>query len=157
MFLFATLGTLAALFRREKAFLPLALFPVLYAAYYVFCVPVISPWYTAVFAAMAVFACARGIQASTALLPQGKPRTYTVSVAVLLYLLLFLAVLPRNFYTERQIQRIVEARGREAAGRYLAGHMGPNETLATETLGYAGYYSHAYIYDWPGTWQSASR
>jgi len=47
-------------------------------------------------------------------------------------------------------QRIVEGQTRRPLGEWLQAHMGVNETVFLEPIGYIGYYSQRHVLDWPG-------
>jgi hypothetical protein len=47
-------------------------------------------------------------------------------------------------------QRIVEGQTRRPLGEWLQAHMGANETVFLEPIGYIGYYSQRHVLDWPG-------
>lgn len=120
-----------------------------YSAYYVFLVHGIFGWYLVPFSAVN---CLLLVLALGALLrwlaPQREGRLCLVACA--LYILPFLAVLPINFRTERDIQHYLETPVRMAIGRYLFDHKRPGDRIGCEPLGYIAYYSRMPVYDYPG-------
>jgi hypothetical protein len=60
------------------------------------------------------------------------------------------SVLPVTIRSDKSIQQYVEEAGRKQVGLYLASVSLPSDTIATESLGYIGYYSRRTIYDYPG-------
>lgn len=149
MFAFAVLGTLVIAFRRQWVLWPLAACVVVYAAYYVYAVPVVFGWYKVPFIATLLLLSVRGLQAASSLVPE-RFRNPILWGFTTVYLGLFISVLPLTFYTERQIQHYVENDVRRTAGLWLHDHMKPGEAVGCEPLGYMSYYSRGNVYDWPG-------
>lgn len=150
MFMFSVIGALTVFFRRQWVLWPLIACVVLYSIYYVYMVPVVFGWYKVPYLLILLLVSVRGIQALGTLLPWDKVRVWGMALFSLVYIGLFIAVLPVTFHTERQIQRYVENDVRKAAGLYLKEHMQPDEAVGCEPLGYMGYYSGGNVYDWPG-------
>jgi hypothetical protein len=149
MFLFAIIGTLAIVFRRQWALWPLTACVVVYALYYVYAVPVVFGWYKVPFIATLLLLSVRGLQAASGLL-SARFRTPVLWGFTGIYLALFIGVLPLTFYTERQIQQYVENDVRKTASRWLGERMKADEAVGCEPLGYMSYYSRGNVYDWPG-------
>ncbi len=150
MFAFAVLGALVIAMRRQWALWPLAACVAVYSAYYIYLVPMIFGWYKVPYLAMLLLLSARGLQALVSPLPTAKLRNGILGGFTIVYLALFIGVLPITFLTERQIQRDIENPVRKAAGLYLKARLQPNEAVGCEPLGYMAYYSRGNVYDWPG-------
>lgn len=140
----AALGSAIALIRRQYAWWPPAFFVLVYAVYYVFCVPYVFGWYVVPLAAAAVLLSARGLAAITAPWPPLRVPL------VLAYLAVIMAMLPITIPAEKRIQEDIENPVRKAMAQYLALTMKPGETVGGEPLGYLSYYSGHEVYDWPG-------
>lgn len=150
MFLFAVVGTLVIVVRRQWVLWPLAAVVVVYSAYYVYLVPVVFGWYKVPYIAILLLLCLRGIQSATGWIKNTTWRIRVEGAYAIIYLGLFISVLPISFYTERMIQKYIENDVRKEAGLYIRDHIKPDEAVGCEPLGYMGYYSRANIYDWPG-------
>ncbi len=150
MAVLAALGSVAALRRRQWAWISVMLFVLAYAAYFIFCVPYVFGWYLSPFVAAAIFLSARGVQAAGTLLLSPKLRPTAWSLFAAAYLALFVALLPKTFATEKTIQERIESQVRKQVGLFLGHVMGKNEVVGTEPLGYISYYSRRIVYDWPG-------
>ncbi len=150
MFLFAVIGTLVILFKRQWVLWPLVAVVVVYSVYYIYLVPVIFGWYKMPYIATLLLICLCGIQYATSWIRNIKVRNAVNWGYACVYLGLFVSVLPISFYTERMIQHYIENDVRKEAGLYIREHIKPDEAVGCEPLGYMGYYSRANIYDWPG-------
>ena len=150
MTLLAVLGSGAALLRRQWIYAVPAAFVAVYAAYYLFLVPYVFKWYLVPFSAVAVLLSARGLDAVVRVVPKGRPRAWTASLAKAAYLAVLVGVLPWTIPAERNIQRYIEENGRRRTGLYLRESLEPDAWIGCEPLGYIGYYSRRPIYDWPG-------
>jgi hypothetical protein len=150
MFAFAVLGTLVIAFKRQWVLWPLVAVVVVYSAYYVYVVPVIFGWYKMPYIVTLLLLALWGIQSVTGWIASKTWRLRVEGGYALVYLGLFVSVLPISFYTERMIQIHVENNIRMQAGLYLNEHMKEDEAVGCEPLGYMGYYSRGNIYDWPG-------
>jgi len=150
MIVMAILGALDALRKRQWVWLPVLLFVLVYAVYYVFFVALVFSWYLTPFAAMALLLSVRGLGALGGLLRAARLRTVVLGVLTLAYLACFVVLLPKTFATEREVQERVENQVRKQVGLFLGRVMEKNETVGTEPLGYLSYYSRRIVYDWPG-------
>lgn len=150
MFFFAVVGTLVIAFKRQWVLWPLVAVVVVYSVYYIYLVPVIFGWYKMPYIATLLVLCLRGIQSITSWIRSQTWRTRLETGYAVVYLGLFISVLPISFYTERMIQHHIENDVRMEAGLYIKEHIQPDEAVGCEPLGYMGYYSGANIYDWPG-------
>ena len=150
MFFFAVVGTLMIAFKRNWVLWPLVALVVTYSLYYIFLVPVVFGWYKMPYIAILLILCLWGIQCATGLIKNTTWRGRIETTYAVVYLGVFIAVLPFTFYTERMIQQYVENDLRKAAGLYIRDHIKPDQAVGCEPLGYMGYYSRANIYDWPG-------
>ncbi len=150
MFAFAVLGTLAVLLRRQWPLWPLAACVIVYGLYYVYLVPVVFGWYKVPYVLTMLLLSVRGLQALGGLIPRPRLRAAALGGFAVVYIGLFVAVLPVTFQTERQIQQHVENDVRREAGLYLREHMAQDEAVGCEPLGYMSYYSRGNVYDWPG-------
>ncbi len=133
---------------RRWRFLPVYTFTVLAAAFFVFRAPEIYGWYVAPLCAVLALLLGKGIADIAALFPN-RFRTIPTWLLTTAYLASFAAVLPTTFRAERNIQELVENRGRKAIGIYLS-QTPPSTTIGGEPLGYIGYYSRRTYYDYPG-------
>lgn len=149
LFVCAVIGCVAAIARRQWAWMPAVLFAMVYSLYYVYAVPQVFHWYKMPYLIGMLFVSARGIQAISALIPT-RARTATLAFAAAAYVALFVSVLPTTFRAESMIQRYIEDAVRKPAGLWFAEHMKDNEVVGCECLGYIGYYSRKNVYDWPG-------
>lgn len=140
----------AMAFARRSAFRPVALGLVVYLAYYLLLVPVITFWYRATFSVLLLLCAVYGVQALFGAFDSRRGVRFLLWVAAAAYVFCFAAVLPKTFYADRQIQRLVDDGVRRSAGLYLRDVMQPFDKLVCEPIGYVGYYSHAGIEDWPG-------
>jgi len=150
MTVFAGLGALSIVFKRQWNLLPVVFFVGVYAAYYVFFVPYVFGWYIVPFVAATLLLSAHGWSLLVAGNKFRRMRLGLLGGLVALYLLSFAIFLPKTFTAERRIQQYVEDQGRMALGLYLKQVMRPDETVGCEPLGYIGYYSRRIVYDWPG-------
>ncbi len=150
MFFFAVVGTLMIVFKRQWVLWPLVALVVVYSMYYIYVVPVIFGWYKMPYIATLLILCLWGIQAVTRWIGNATWRTRVEWTYAIVYLGLFISVLPISFYTERMIQQYIENDVRKEAGLYIKAHIKPDEAVGCEPLGYMGYYSRGNIYDWPG-------
>jgi hypothetical protein len=141
----------AAMLRRFHAFylVPLG-FLAAFTAFYVFLVHGIFGWYLAPFSAVNCLLLVLGLGALFRELALPERIPFLSRVACAAYVLPFLAVLPITFKAERDIQRWVDAPGRQTMGRYLLAHKKPGEAIGCEPLGYVAYYSRMPVYDYPG-------
>ncbi len=150
MTLFAGLGAVSALLKRQWNLFPVISFVGVYAAYYVFFVPYVFGWYIVPFVAATLILSAHGCSMLMAGNGFRRFRLGMLGGLVALYLMSFAVFLPKTFTAERRIQHYVEDQGRMALGLYLNQVMRPDETVGCEPLGYIGYYSRRIVYDWPG-------
>jgi hypothetical protein len=147
---FVLIGLVAALRRRSLPGLAIALFVLVYSAYYLWSVSVIAPWYCIPLAAVAILAAGIGLNA--ALNDIFVPRWQTAAGYVLVFAYLGTLAIhaPASFRDEKNIQAFVEDGVRKQIGIYLASVLAPGQTIGAEPLGYIGYYSRHEIYDFPG-------
>jgi len=150
MFAFAAIGTLAIVVARKWALWPLAACVVVYSLYYVYLVPVVFGWYKVPYIATLLLLSLWGIQTAARLIPSHTFRSGLLASFAVVYLGVFVSVLPLTFWTERQIQEHVENAVRKPAGEWLRANMKENEAVGCEPLGYISYYSRGNVYDWPG-------
>jgi hypothetical protein len=123
-------------------------FVVLTAAFFVFRAPWIYGWYVVPLCGVLALLLGKGVADITAFFPV-RLRAISSWVLATTYLGGFAAVLPTTFHAERNIQELVENRGRKAIGIYLS-QTPPWTTIGGEPLGYVGYYSRRTYYDYPG-------
>lgn len=146
----SALGIIVILFRRQKTLIPIALWGAVYSFYYIYIVPFVFYWYVMPYAAVMLLISLWALQWISTLIPAPRLRTAVLGAFTLFYVGLHIAMIPRTFYAERQIQHLIENKVRKRAGLYLAEHMKPDEAVGSESLGYLGYYSRGNVYDWPG-------
>ncbi len=150
MFGFSMIGTLTIFFKRQWVLWPLIAVVVVYSLYYVYVVPVVFGWYKMPYILTLLLLSLLGLQWAGEWLTNTKWRGRMEGGFAVLYLGLFVSVLPICFYTERMIQIYVENGVRMQAGLYLKERMKPDEAVGCEPLGYMSYYSRGNVYDWPG-------
>ena len=138
------------LLQRRKELLPIALFILVYACYYVFFTPVVFPWYIIPLAAVSIIVCAYGIDSAIDLFINPRFQTYFLAFIAAIFLISTVIVIPKFFKTDRQIQQYVENDVRKEIGLYLSTVMGKDQSIGCEALGYIGYYSRRTVYDYPG-------
>lgn len=141
-------GFIADLVRRRWRFLPVYAFTVLAAAFFVFRAPEIYGWYVVPLCGILTLLLGKGVADITAFLPRrlGRISAWLLTTA---YLASFAVFLPTTFSAERNIQELIENRGRKAIGIYLS-QTPLWTTIGGEPLGYIGYYSRRTYYDYPG-------
>lgn len=149
LFLCTVIGCVAAVARRQWAWMPATLFAVVYSVYYVYAVPQVFHWYKMPYLIGMLLVAMRGVQALTGLIPK-RTRTVALTAAGVAYVALFVSVLPTTFRAESLIQKYIEDAVRKPAGLWFAEHMTDGEVVGCECLGYIGYYSRKNVYDWPG-------
>ncbi len=64
--------------------------------------------------------------------------------------ILWIVPLPKQFYTDLQVQRVQEDGVRRQVGLWLKEHAQPEDYVSAECLGYLGYYSRLPFHDYPG-------
>ncbi len=146
----ALAGAADALRKRQWSWLPAILFSLVYSVYYVFFVPVAFGWYLSPFVVPLLLLSARGILAAGLLLPRPRARTAVWTLASASYLACMAFLLPVTFRFEKNVQDVAENGVRKPIGLFLNHVMDKDETVASESLGYVGYYSRRIVYDWPG-------
>lgn len=144
----ALVGAVAAWWR-GAAVGALGLFMLVYAAYYLYFVPIIFGWYLPPINAVTVILAALGLATLTRWL-RGRAQGVVLGAVAAAYLALLAWPLPLFFRTERQIQQVIEDGVRRRMGEYLASAMQPTDTVSLEPLGYVSYYSRRDVYDTPG-------
>ena len=149
LFVCTVIGCVAAVVRRQRAWMPAVCFAIVYSLYYVYAVPVVFHWYKMPYLVGMLLVAMRGVQALGGLIPR-RMRTTTFAVAAGAYVALLASVLPTTFRAEAMIQTHIENAVRKRAGLWLAEHMKAGEVVGCECLGYIGYYSRGNVYDWPG-------
>ncbi len=144
------LGIIAMAFRFQKFYIiPLGSLAV-YSIYYVYFVPAVFGWYLVPFSAINCLSLVLALGALfDALVLPGRIALLS-QIACVAYLLPFLAIVPVTFKAEKDIQQYVENPVRRSLGEYLFAHKKAGETVASESLGYVGYYSRMPVYDYPG-------
>lgn len=150
MFGFSVIGVLVVFFKRQWVLWPLVAVVVVYSIYYVYVVPVVFGWYKMPYIITLLLLSLRGIQWAVAWITNHHWRSGVERAFAVVYLGLFISVLPICFYAERMIQQYVENDVRMQAGLYLKERMKPDEAVGCEPLGYMSYYSRGNVYDWPG-------
>lgn len=150
MFGFSVIGTILILFKRQWVFWPLVGVVLAYSLYYVYVVPVVFGWYKMPYILTLLLLSLRGLQWAGEWIRSAAWRRRIEDGFAVLYLGIFISVLPLCFYTERMIQIYVENGVRMQAGLYLKDRMKPDEAVGCEPLGYMSYYSRGTVYDWPG-------
>jgi len=117
--------------------------------YLIVLVQMIFCWYPVPLLALAMLACAFGVDRWTSMLAGRwiQPARWTIC---LLVAAAYTSPLPATFATEGAIQRLIEDGVRKEIGLWLAAHSDPQDEVAIECLGYVGYYSRLPIHDIPG-------
>ena len=147
---FCAIGTIVAIKRRDLQALPIFAFAITYAAYLYFCAPVLFGWYTVPVAGAALLGGLYGLWAvAERLVPAPYTERSAVAVGVI-YTAIIISILPITFRSDKYLQMYIETGVRKQLGLYLGRVSLPTDTIASESLGYVGYYSHRVIYDYPG-------
>lgn len=150
MTMLAVVGAIFALRKRHTEALLLVAFVASYTFYLTFLLNAIFGWYAAPLATAAVILSLYGlwhIVRSFATQPAAERLAGWTGVA---YIAAIISVLPATFRSDKYIQQFVEWGVRKPMGLYLATVSLPTDTVASESLGYVGYYSRRTIYDYPG-------
>jgi hypothetical protein len=143
-------GTVNALRKRHSDILLLYAFVWSYFLYLVLLANGIFGWYTAPVAAAAVIGAMYGLWSVCLFFFKGSARERTAGIAGLVYVTSVVLFLPLAVKSDRYIQEYVENGLRKQLGLYLSHTASPEDTVASESLGYVGYYSRRLIYDYPG-------
>ena len=151
MLFFGIAGLISAIRRRHTDALLVYAFPVSYTFYLFFGAPFVFGWYSAPVVATAVICCIYGLwHVIQSLSVAESSRERIAAWSGLIYIAALVSVLPATMRSDKAIQQYVENDGRKQLGLYLAQVSFPTDTIATESLGYVGYYSRRIIYDFPG-------
>ena len=150
MTLLAVIGAIFALRKRHTEALLLFAFVAAYTFYLTLLLSVNFGWYAAPLTAAAVIGSLYGlwhIVRSFATEPAAERMAGWAGVA---YIAAIVSVLPFTFRSDKSIQQFIELDVRKQMGLYLKNVSLPTDTIASESLGYVGYYSRRTIYDYPG-------
>jgi hypothetical protein len=150
MVLLGLIGLIIALHRRHIDALLIFAFPVAYAGYLLFAAPVIFGWYTAPIVAVLVIGCLYGLWHMLERFTAEPARERIAALTGIAYIAALISILPLTMRSDKAIQQYIEDGGRKQVGLYLAKVSLPADTIASESLGYIGYYSRRVIYDYPG-------
>ena len=148
--LFCAIGAVVAIKRRDVQALGIFAFAIIYSVYLFFCAPVIFGWYTVPVAAAVLMGSLYGFWAATQRYLPAKLTGRFAATTCTLYILAIVSVLPLTFRSDKYLQMYIETGVRKQMGLYLGRVSFPNDTIASESLGYVGYYSRRVIYDYPG-------
>jgi hypothetical protein len=143
-------GAVLAVKRRNLQALVLFAFGITYAAYLYFCAPSVFGWYTVPVAAAIMLGGLYGFWAIAQRLFAAPLRARVVAVAGVLYILAIVSMLPFTFRSDKYLQIYIESGVRKQVGVFLGQVSLPTDTIASESLGYVGYYSGHVVYDYPG-------
>lgn len=151
MIVSAITGIVSAIRRRHTDALLVFAFPVTYAIYLFFGAPFVFGWYAAPVVAAAVIASVYGLWRIIDALSTTESSRRRIAVwSGAVYIAAFISVLPATMRSDKAVQQYVEDGGRKQLGLYIAKVSFPTDTVASESLGYVGYYSRRVIYDFPG-------
>lgn len=142
------IGAVVAVRRRSRAVYVFLLASIL-GLYLLLAAPNIFGWYTAPLVAVAIIGCCYGGWSIAQALPSLQARERVFGYIGAAYILLLVMVLPTTFRSDKYVQTDIEGM-RKQMGLFLAAESGPNDTIASESLGYVGYYSRRIVYDYPG-------
>lgn len=143
-------GAVEAFWKRHVDALLLYVLVAAYFFYLVFFANYIFGWYTAPVAAVAVIGSVYGLWQILERFAK-EPASERIAAWVgLAYIASIVAILPATIRSDKYIQQYVENGGRKQIGLYLASVSQPSDTIASESLGYIGYYSRRVVYDYPG-------
>jgi hypothetical protein len=148
--LFCSTGAVVAIKRRDVQALGIFAFGITYSVYLFFCAPVIFGWYTVPVAAAVLLGSLYGFWAVVQRYVPAKLTARFIRAACAVYVLAIVAVLPFTFHSDKYLQKYIESGVRKQMGLYLGRVSFPSDTIASESLGYVGYYSRRVIYDYPG-------
>jgi hypothetical protein len=150
MLLLVLVGTVFTFKRRDIQALALFAYVLIYGAYLMFAVSIIFGWYTIPIVAGAVIAAAYGFWAIVSHIRSEHVRQWVVAVCGAAYILSLAASLPFTMRSDKYMQIDIESGVRKQMGIYLGQVSLPTDRIASESLGYVGYYSGRVIYDYPG-------
>jgi 4-amino-4-deoxy-L-arabinose transferase-like glycosyltransferase len=150
MLLFVLVGAVVAAKRRHVQALALFAYVLIYGAYLMFAVSIVFGWYTVPIVAGAVIAAAYGFWAIVSHIQSEHVRQRVLAVCGAAYILSLAASLPFTVHSDKYVQKDIDSGVREQMGIYLGQVSLPTDTIASESLGYVGYYSGRVIYDYPG-------
>jgi hypothetical protein len=150
MMVFFVVGAVLAVKRRDLQASLLFAFGISYVAYLYVCAPYVFGWYTVPVAGAVMLGGLYGGWgiAQRFLAPPLRERVVAAAGAV--YILLIVSALPFTFRSDKYLQMYIETGVRKQVGLYLARVSLPTDTIASESLGYVGYYSRRVVYDYPG-------
>jgi hypothetical protein len=148
--LFIFIAICFILLQKRKGLVPVVLFVVVYAGYYIFLVAGIFDWYLIPLAAVGILLCAYGIHKTIVVFINPRFQKYLLASIAAIWLISLVIVIPKDFKTERQIQLYIEDDVRKEIGLYLSTVMEKDQSIGLEPLGYIGYYSRRTVYDYPG-------
>jgi hypothetical protein len=150
MMILLAAGLVIALRRRHEAALFVYAFVLTYDVYLAFAANRIFGWYTVPITAAAILCSFYGAWNLLETFAPQHTRQPIVIVYSVCYLACIAAVLPQAFHSDKYVQHDIEFGVRRTMGRYLHDVSYPTDTIASESLGYVGYYSGRIIYDYPG-------
>jgi hypothetical protein len=150
MILFCIWGTWIGLRRRHADVLFLCAFIWSYFFYLVLFANDIFGWYTAPVAAAGVIGGLYGLWAFSSSFLGEQARDRAVAWVGVVYVATVVFFLPAAMKSDKYIQDYIENGVRKQVGLYLSRTARADETIASESLGYVGYYSRRTIYDYPG-------
>jgi hypothetical protein len=144
------LGAYAAMRRRHSAAMIVFTFVGVYALYLTLVANFIFGWYTAPIAAVGAVAAGYGLSRLIEVFVGEKRRNAAAWAISAVWIFSLAAILPATMTSDKYIQQYVEEEGRGAVGKYIASISQPTDTIASESLGYVGYYSRRPVLDYPG-------
>jgi len=150
MLLLLLFGACVALKRRHANALLLFAFVLTYATYLTLVANIVFGWYTVPVVAGAVIGSLYGLWALVSLLTKEPLRLNVVSAIGVAYILCLVVCLPFTMRSDKYVQIDIESGVRKQMGIYLHEVSLPSDTIASESLGYVGYYSQRVVYDYPG-------
>jgi hypothetical protein len=150
MLLLVLVGAVVAVRRRHVQAMALFAYVLIYGAYLMFAVVYIFGWYCVPIVAGAVIGAFYGLWAILSRIQSQPMRQGLVAFCGVAYILLLAAGLPSTMRSDKYIQKDIDSGVRKQIGIYLGQVSLPTDTIASESLGYIGYYSGRLIYDYPG-------
>ncbi len=143
-------GVILAVKRRRLQTLLVFAFGLTFVAYLYFCDPFVFGWYTVPVVAAVMIGSLYGFWGLAQLFLAPPLCDRVVIAAGALYILLIVSVLPLTFRSDKYLQIYVEDGVRKQVGLFIARVSLPTDTVASESMGYVGYYSGRVVYDYPG-------
>ena len=144
------IGVILAVKQRRLPVLLVFAFGLTYTAYLYFGAPFVFGWYTVPVVAAVMLGSLYGLWGLAQLSLAPSLRDRVVAVFGVVYILLIVSVLPFTFRSDKYLQMYVEDGVRKQVGLFVGRVSLPTDTVASESLGYVGYYSRRVVYDYPG-------